>query len=356
MCANRTSGSGMAEQSDWQSLLLELQAGKRSPLYLLIGEEFNRNRSEKVILDLIVPAEMRDFNYDLLDGSRLDGSQLAVLCREYPMMHDTRVVLVRDADKIRATAWEELMQYLSGPSESTVLILSAAKLDKRRNYYKKIKSAGRIVEFKPPPPEQMPGWIQSWLAEHNRQISWEQAQTLADQIEPRLNLVVQEMEKLLTISLDSDEITDTHIEQCIGVSREFSIFELTNAFFRRDLDQAVDIYHYTSRTIAPQQLLAALSNSLTRLWSVARLHSGGGDNRSIAAALGLNPWAVKHDLARLHNFSLAEIEQAVKWLLETDEQFKTSSIDPRTLVTRFLFKVSLQRNRETVTPQFQGNK
>jgi DNA polymerase-3 subunit delta len=309
----------------------------------LIGEDYSRRRTEEAILNLLLPEDMRDFNFDLLDGTRLEGYHLAVLCREYPMMHDCRVVLVREAEKIKAEAWEELRPYFEKPSETTVLLFSAAKLDKRRSYYKRISKIGRIVEFKAPPPEQMPAWIESWLSDNGRKISWEQAQTLADQIEPSMNLVVQELEKLLTISQDSEEISDHDIEQCIGVSRDFSVFELTNAFFKRDYERTITIYQHTALSIAPQQLLAALSNSLTRLWSVSRLYARGGDYRSIAAALSLNPWAVKYDLERLQTFTIPEIEQAVKWLLETDEKLKSSSVDHRTFIVEFLFKVSRQR-------------
>jgi len=200
MCAKSTGQSANAKSGDWPVLLKELESGTRAPIYLLTGEDYGRRSSEETILDLLVPEEMRDFNFDLLDGSRLEGYHLAVLCREYPMMHDCRIVMVRDADKIKAAAWDELLPYFEKPSETTVLVFSAAKLDKRRSYYKRISKIGRIAEFKAPSPEQMPGWIESWLSEHGRQISWEQAQTLADQIEPSMNLVVQELEKLLTIS------------------------------------------------------------------------------------------------------------------------------------------------------------
>jgi DNA polymerase III subunit delta len=345
MCAKSSGQTASVKSGDWPALMKELESGTRAPIYLLTGEDFSRRRSEEAILDLLLPEEMRDFNFDLLDGSRLEGYHLAVLCREYPMMHDCRVVMVREAEKIKATAWEELLPYFDKPSETTVLVFSAAKLDKRRNYYKRISKIGRIAEFKAPSPEQMPGWIESWLSENGRQISWEQAQTLADQIEPSLNLVVQELEKLLTISQDNEKISDDHIEQCIGVSRDYSVFELTNAFFRRDFERTITIYHHTARTIAPQQLLSALSNSLTRLWSVSRLHARGGDYRSIATALSLNPWAVKYDLERLQSFTIPEIEQSVKWLMETDGQLKSTGVDHRTFITRFLFKVSRQRQQ-----------
>ncbi len=350
MCARNTGataadGNGATGNGeDWARLVAAIQSGRPAPLYLLTGEEYTRRQAIDTLLEMLLPSSARDFNLDLLDGARLEGHHLAVLCREYPLMHDHRVILVRDAERLSATAWEELENYFATPSETTVLIFSAAKLDKRRVFYKRIKAAGEVIEFKPPAPEQMPGWIQTWLEQHGRKISWEQAQTLADQIEPRLNLVVREIEKLLTISLDAAEISDAHIEQCIGVSREFSVFELTNAFFRRDLERTVTIYNHTARTIAPQQLLAALSNSLTRLWSVARLRGNGRNHRDIAAALGLNPWAVKYDLERLAHFTQAEIEEAVSWLTEADEQLKTTATDPRNVFIRFLTRIAGQRS------------
>ena len=102
----------MAEKNlgtTYASLVKALKARQFSPVYLLMGEEpYYIDKISDYIANHVMAPEMRDFNQSVVFGADVTAVQVADLCREYPMMSEYRVVVVKEAQNLKG--WELLFK------------------------------------------------------------------------------------------------------------------------------------------------------------------------------------------------------------------------------------------------------
>lgn len=228
-----------------KEIIKELKAGNPKPIYLLHGEEpyfidAITSVAEKCLLD---EAE-RDFNLSIVYGKDVDIQQLQEQVKQYPMMSDRQVVIVKEAQHIRS--WQPLEYYLENPLSSTVLIIAHKykKVDKRKKFYTSIKKNGGIFESKKLYENQVDAWIINYLKERGYSINQKAAIILVDYLGTDLSRIVKELDKLLIILEKGTTISEVHIEENIGISKDYNAFELTNAIASRNISKANKIIHY----------------------------------------------------------------------------------------------------------------
>ena len=101
----------------------DIKADKISPVYCLMGDEpYYIDRLESIITQKVMPQENRDFDMELLYGSDVDGMRVADSCRQFPMLGNKRLVVVREAQQMRA-GQDALAAYCQNPIDTTVLVL-----------------------------------------------------------------------------------------------------------------------------------------------------------------------------------------------------------------------------------------
>ncbi|NBV13683.1 MAG: hypothetical protein EBS07_06410 [Sphingobacteriia bacterium] len=87
---------------DFNGLLKEIQKNKFAPVYFLIGEE--PYFIDKITLKLessVVEESLRGFNQDIIYGNEATGAKLSGLLRSYPVMAPQRLVILKEAQKMK---------------------------------------------------------------------------------------------------------------------------------------------------------------------------------------------------------------------------------------------------------------
>ncbi len=180
----------------------------------------------------------RDFNQTVLYGRDSDLDQILAAARQFPMMAERRLVLVKEAQELRE--WrskeklEKLAAYADNPVSSTVLVLVHRNKmpDKRLSAVKRIQKAGVVFQSDRIRDYKLPEWILTHVSANKRRIAPRTAQILAEYLGNDLKKIAGEMEKLFIALPEGGEVSDVLIEQHIGISKEYNIFELTNALIR----------------------------------------------------------------------------------------------------------------------------
>jgi DNA polymerase-3 subunit delta len=331
-----------------EGFLQRLQGNTPPSVSFVFGEDdYVRSRVLSHLRDTLIPEEVRAFNLDQVDGENVDLEQTLTLCNEYPLMHSHRLMLFTNVDKLRASQQQQLLTYLENPSESTILVLFARKVDRRRNFFKTLIKKSLVLECSPPGPDEIPGWLQEYARNAGYGLTWEQASLIAGQHQPLTELLAREMDKLITLAGDGKEIHDEHIAQVIGVSREYSVFELSNAFFKGDFATVTRIYLHSRSRIHALQILAALANNLIRLWHLDRLQRARIPVARQAELLQVNPYALRYDREKLRGFRSKDLEHMLHYLLEADRLLKQSGGEESAVMLRFFFQVeNLWKTRE----------
>ena len=164
-------------------------------------------------------------------------------------MANYQVVIVKEAQRIDDL--EELQPYIEKPSKSTILVIcyKYKKIDKRKTFAKKISETGVLFESQKLWDNKIPQWINEFVGEKGYKISGKASGILADYLGNYLGKIVNEIEKIIISIPAKSEITQQHIFDNIGISKDFNIFELQNAIGRKDIFKANRIInHFAANT------------------------------------------------------------------------------------------------------------
>ena len=163
----------------------------------------------------------------------------------------------------------------------------------------------------------MPEWTQELIQSKGLAISPKGLALLVDHIGNDLSRIDNEIDKLAVNLGKRKTITEEDIEQFIGVSKEFNVFELQGAIAKKDLAKAIRIIQYfeANPKAAPIQLVLP---SLYSFFSKAFMVFGAGshDEKSVATAIGVNPFFIK-DYMQAANLYKYEGVERILLLLHT---------------------------------------
>lgn len=231
-------------QRKFAELMGDIRSDKWVPLYLLTGAEpYFTDKAAAAIIKYALPDEMRDFNQTILYGMDTTVEDVTSAARMYPVMSERRLVVVKDAQSLRN--FEDMYKYCEEPLDSTVLVLlfrGEKAPDKRRSLYKNISKKGFILESQPLRDYEMPQWIVGYFQGRGLSIDPEAAALLAEYAGTDMSKIEIETDKLLkNLPEGRTSVTSKDIENNVGISREYSIFELTKALSFRDGAKALRI-------------------------------------------------------------------------------------------------------------------
>lgn len=312
---------------NYTDIIKDVQAGKYAPVYLLMGDEdYYIDTVSQYIADQALKPEERDWNYDLLYGAETRANDIINIARQYPVMADRRVVLVREFQTMNDK--DALISYVKNPNPTTVLILchKHGKLDGRRALGSEIKKQGGVVyESKRLYDRELPGFVNSYMQRKKIAIEPAAVQMLCDHVGSDLSRLVGEMDKLLMAKPQGETRVGTKlVEELTGVSKDFNNFELQSALALRDnfkANQIVNYFDNNPRSFVLQVTLASLFN----LFSDALLayFAPSQSDDGIAQYLGKSTWVARQAvIPARRNYSGKKVMDIISEIRQTDAKSK----------------------------------
>lgn len=241
---------------------LKEQIAKRefAPIYLLMGEEsyFIDALCEQLAQTILSPAEQA-FNQITIYGKDADAGQVVNLCRQMPMMGAYEVIILKEAQQLRQI--EKLSHYTSKPQASTILIIchKEKSVDKRSAFYKQCLKEGVVFESIRPRDYEIAPWLTQFIAQRGLKIAPKALQMLTDHLGCDISKISNELDKLMvSLPAGTVEITDAHIEQNVGISKDYNNFELCNAVAVQDIKRAMNIADHFAHNPKDNPLLVTI--------------------------------------------------------------------------------------------------
>ena len=246
--------------ASYERLRSQIVARQFAPIYLLMGEEsyFIDALCDQLTSTILSPAEQA-FNQITVYGKDSDAGQIVNLCRQMPMMGSYEVIVVKEAQQLRQI--EKLSHYTAKPQSSTILIIchKEKSVDKRSAFYKQCNSAGEVFESIRPRDYEIGPWLTQFIAGKGLRISPKAVQMLTDHLGCDIAKISNELDKLVvSLPTGTTDITDTHIEQNVGISKEFNNFELCNAVAMQDVARAMKIADHFAHNPKDNPLLVTV--------------------------------------------------------------------------------------------------
>ncbi len=319
----------------YEDIASSLSRKEFSPLYLFYGEEdFQIEEAANAVIKAALAEEERGFNLDIMFGSEADAKDVISHASSFPMGASRRVVVVRDTEKL--SHGELLSHYVEQPSSTTCLILECTKPDFRKKPFVSLKKKAVTVEFKPLWENQVPAWISRRVKKDRREIHPDAASMLAAYVGSSLRDLVNELEKLYIYTGEDKSITIDDIASVVGISKEFSVFELQWSIGGGNIGRATEILErMIEQGEQPVMMVAVLTRFFQNLWKLHDVKRRGIQGNQQYTQAGIFSFADRYAQAA-SRFSIHQIEDAFLALSEVDEKLKTTSMDAKLLLQSFI--------------------
>ena len=310
-----------------QSLIEDVRRGIFKSVYLLMGEEpYYPDLLCSAIEQNCLQEWEKDFNQTICYGADVTAEAVITAARRYPMMADRQLVILKEAQQMKTL--EDLSIYCENPLDSTVLVilLRGASADKRRALYKSVIKNGVVVESLPLRDYEIPRWISSYYEGRGLKIHPEAAALLAESAGSDLGKIAVETDKLLrNLPEGTAEVSVDDIEKNVGVSRAFSVFELTKAL---SYGRKADALRLAARIgMAPRfQLPMAVAPLYTHFLRIEKYHAllakGRTSPGEAAKIIGTNPYFMGEYDAAVRFYPLGRCAKVISLLCSYDYKGK----------------------------------
>lgn len=320
----------MAKQSNdpaaqSRQLIEEIRSGVFKPVYLLMGDEpYYPELVCQAILDNCIDEMSRDFNQTVCYGTDVTADAVVSAARQYPMMSERVLVVIKEAQLMKTL--EKLSVYTENPLDTTVLVIlmHGASADKRKALYKSVQKNGVVLDSTAIRDYEVPRWIDNYFKSRVLSIEPAAAALMAESIGTNLSTIVAETDKMLkNLPEGTSSISVADVERNIGVSRQYSIFELTKELSARNSAKALKIASHigNSAKFAMPMAVSALYTHFNRILRYSALLSRGGypspEDKARALA-GVNPYFYKEYDQAVRNYSVRQAMTAISLLCDYD--------------------------------------
>lgn len=312
----------------YESLMSDLKGGRYAPVYILMGDEaYYIDKISDFIANNAIPESEWDFNRDIVFGSDVTANRIVDMARQFPVMAERRVVIVKEAQNLKS--WDRLEKYMEKPVKTTVLVLchKNGNIDGRKKILPKAAAAGVVFESKKKRDYELPSFITFYLKTHgNATIDNKSAQMIADHIGADLSRLTGELDKLLLSLPDNDRrVTPEVVEQQIGVSKDFNAFEFRSAIVNRDVLKAnriLDYFNKNPKSGGPFMLIPMLFSYFQNLL-IAFYAPKPYTEEGVARWLELrSAWAARDYISGMRNYSGVKVMQIIAKIREADAKSK----------------------------------
>jgi DNA polymerase-3 subunit delta len=316
----------------------EIERKTLRPTYLLVGPEHNLRRAAlERLKGAVVDPGAAAFNFSRFDATE-GGAQAAIAAaRTFPMMAPRRMVVLDNVERLVERDAAEVIGYARAPQTRTVLVLTAAELDRRTTLVRVLADGGGVVEFAKLKGYELERWAEARFRVLGSRISTASLKRLVDLVGSELDVLESEIEKLVLFCAGETTIPDRAVDALVERSRQHGIFELTRALGRRDRASALRLVgSLMAGGEPPLVIVTMLARHFRQVLVAKELDAQGRSAGEIASAAQIPPFLRDEFIAQARATDRAAAEAAYLRLAEADRRFKSSSVDPRMFMERLI--------------------
>ena len=318
-----------------------INSGKIKPVYVLYGEEdfFVEQFLEELKGTLFNPGD-EDFNLDVYYGSETDGTSIVNAASSFPMMVDTRLVIVKEFHHLNEKSREQVVRYCRNPAQSSCLVLASSKLSKSHKTIKSFAENCTLIETKPLYDNQVAPWIKSQVAHRKRTITDDAIALLQASAGNSLRRLFSELNKIEILIKDKKDIQVQDVERVVGISKEHTIFEFCDAVAEKKVSKSLTILHRLLELGEnPTGILVMLNRHFMLLTKAKEMVLKRSRKDDMVSELRINRYFIQKYITQTKQYSRAQLFSIFELLLEADTHLKSSYQKPKLVLESLLFEI-----------------
>lgn len=332
-----------------EEVLKDLSVKKYAPIYFLQGNEsYYIDKISNFIEKQVLSIPERSFNQSIFYGKDVSIRQILNQAKRFPVMADRQVVIIKEAQEITdlrtETAKALLIAYCENPAQTTILVFchKHKRLDSRTQLFKKLQQSAIVVEAKKLYDHQIPAKIIEIVKDQGYRISPKATSIFAEHIGNDLTRIANELHKLL-LNLEKDtEITERHITDYVGVSREFNTFELQSAIGAKNILKATQIVRFFANNPKEHPVIPTIALLFGYFSKLLLLHHSKDKSKSVLAKkLSVNPYFISDYEEASRNYPISKVIHVFSLLRRADLQSKgvNSNTKDHEILKELVFKI-----------------
>lgn len=326
-------------------IINDIKAGNIKPIYFLMGEEsYYIDKLTEYLEENLLTEDEKGFNQMVLYGRDTTIDDIVSNAKRYPMMAERQVIIVKEAQDLSKTI-DKIEAYVENPQPTTVLIFAYkyGKVDKRKKWIKSLAKKHLLFESEKLKDFKVADWIKRVLQGRGFSIEPKAAIMLQEFLGNDLSRIANELTKLEIILPKGSTITPDHVEQNIGISKDFNVFELRKAIGEKNHHKAFQIFNYfhqNPKSVPKVLLIGQLFGYFSNLLKYHGLKDKS--QGSVASALGIHPYFVDEYKIAAANFPMRKVSMVISNLKIIDGKSKgvgASNMEDIELYKEFLISV-----------------
>lgn len=306
------------------------------PYYI---DKLTEHIEENVLMD-----DEKGFNQMIIYGRDTTIDEIVSNAKRFPMMAERQVVIVKEAQELSRTI-DQLEAYAENPQPTTVLVFAYKykTLDKRKKLIKTLDKNGLVYESKKLYENQVGEWIRRVLKGKGYEIEPKAMMMLVEFLGNDLSRIANELNKLEIILPKGSKISPAHIEENIGFSKDFNVFEFRKAIGEKNQFKAYQIADYFAKN--PKDNPLVLTTGLVFSFFSALLQYHGLKDKSqsnVARELKISPYFVNDYISAAKNYPMKKVSSIIAALRELDVKSKgvgANSLSDSDLLKEILVKI-----------------
>lgn len=298
------------------------------PIYFFHGEEpYFIDLAVKALENDFLEEDEKAFNQTVVYGKDTTYREVLSLARQFPMMGDKQVIIVKEAQDLKLTENESnaMEAYIQNAVPSTVLVFAHKhkKLDSRKKVTKLLEKSGALFLSESVKENQLPKWIADECIKLSIKTAPNISHLLAEYLGNDLSRIANELNKLKIILKQGDILDGTMVENHIGISKEFNVFELQKALGTKNANAAFKIAHFMGKNPKNNPFVMMLANLYSYFSNIIIYNTMAGQPpQVIASQMGINPYFIKDYAEAARLYPLKHSTRVISILREFDMKGK----------------------------------
>ncbi len=331
---------------EYNTILKDLKDRKFKPVYFLQGEEpYFIDEISNYIAKNVLDESERDFNQSVLYGKDIEVQDILNEAKQYPMMADYRVVIVKEAQELSRTIGN-LADYFANPTLTTILVIcyKYKKLDGKTKVAKDLKKIDYLFTSEKVKDYKIGEWIVSEGKNRGLTVNPKAAMLMSEFLGDDLNKIIKTFEKLLIVLEGETLIDEKAVYNHVGISREYNVFELQKALAKKDVMKSNMIANHFGNNSKNYPMVVTLSFLYGFFVKVLNYHALNGKvpQQEISQKMGVNPYFLKDYAAAAQMYPMGKLAKIIGYLRDADLKAKgvgASNISESELMKELVFKI-----------------
>jgi DNA polymerase-3 subunit delta len=322
-----------------------LVRGQIDPVYVFTGEEsWFHEEGLRLLERAAIEPEARGIDREVVHGPEADLNEVVDRASTYPMGGGRRLVIVREADRLKSAGIEALKGYLARPNPRACLVFSDESFDQRKSLYKALLAGAACVACDPVRGDAA---IATFVAERLKGRGYGIAPELAEAIAlglagAGLARLDAEIDKLVSSIGAPRPVAARDLEILADVPRVGDAFQAAILALRGERGEAIrSLRGLLEEGQEAPMMLGALAWSMRTALKTRAAIDRRVPPRDLEPLYGLRPGRAEEFRALVERIPAARLRRALRLCATADREFKGGGAkDPANALERLIHGIA----------------